>query len=173
LTIGTSADSSGRVTGNKLQLFDVSNLAAPKLLDSEELGAGWSNALYDPHAFLYYDPLGILAIPYFTSGATLDSYGSGLNVFRVDPVEGSIVLQGVINAPTLAASSGSYNYTYIDTVDRSVIIGANIYAMAHRSVTVAGSADLSVIKNVILPESYAYGGVVGPAAAGIALPRAQ
>ncbi len=30
LTIGRSADSTGRVTGNKLQLFDVSNLAAPQ-----------------------------------------------------------------------------------------------------------------------------------------------
>jgi uncharacterized secreted protein with C-terminal beta-propeller domain len=173
LTVGRSADSSGQVTGNKLQLFDVTNLAAPTLLDYEELGPGWSDALYDPHAFLYYEPLGILTIPYYTYGATPDSYSSGLNVFNIDPVGGSIVLRGIINAPTVTAGSGSYNYTYIDTVDRSVIIGANIYAMAHRSVTAAGSADLSVIKNVILPESYAYGGVVGPTEGGMALPRAQ
>jgi len=166
LTIGISADSSGRVTGNKLQMFDVSNLAAPTLLDSEELGPGWSDALYDPHAFLYYEPLGILTVPYYNYGATSDLYSSGLNVFDIDMVSGSINLRGIINSPTVPASSGTYNLNYLDTVDRSVIIGANIYAMAHRSVTVAESSDLSVIRNVILPESYSYipyDGVVQPA----------
>ena len=68
LTVGQSADSTGRVNGNKLQLFDVSNLSAPTLLSTYELGPGWSNALYDPHAFLYYEPLGILTIPYYSYG---------------------------------------------------------------------------------------------------------
>src|SRR5512143_876855 len=86
LTIGQSADSTGRVNGNKLQLFDVSNLSAPALLASYELGTSWSNALYDPHAFLYYEPLGILTIPYFGSGTDTSgfyTYTSGLNVFDI------------------------------------------------------------------------------------------
>ena len=44
LTVGRSADATGRVTGNKLQLFDVTNLAAPTLLGESDLGAGWSSA---------------------------------------------------------------------------------------------------------------------------------
>jgi len=164
LTIGRSADTTGRVTGNKLQIFDVSDLAAPALLDAYELGTGWSDALYDPHAFLYYEPLGILAIPHYSNGATFDSYATGLNVFNIDPA-GSITLRGIISAATVTGAYGGYSYNYLDTVDRSVIIssgtGTSIYALAHRSVTVAGADQLNIIKTVVLPESYFYYGPVG------------
>jgi uncharacterized secreted protein with C-terminal beta-propeller domain len=147
LTIGRSADSTGRVTGNKLQLFDVSSLAAPQLLGDYELGAGWSDALYDPHAFLYYEPLGILTVPYYAFGST-GAYSSGLNVFNIGPA--SISLRGIIHAGMLTSGYG----TYEDTVDRSVIIGSSIYAVAHRSVIVAGADQLDVVAAVDLPESY-------------------
>jgi uncharacterized secreted protein with C-terminal beta-propeller domain len=170
LTIGQSADSTGRVNGNKLQLFDVSNLSAPALLAGYELGASWYNALYDPHAFLYYEPLGILTIPYFGSGVDANgiyTYTSGLKVFDIGP--SSISQRGIISAPTVTNFFGSYS----DTVDRSVVISSatgtsgSIFALAHRSVTVADAAQLDPpIKQVILPESYSYvypmGGVVPP-----------
>jgi hypothetical protein len=154
LTIGRSADATGRVTGNKLQLFDVSDLVLPRHLGDYELGAGWSQALYDPHAFLYYDPLGILAIPYFASGDMPSSYTSGLNVFTVGPA--SISLRGVITAGTVTTGYGSYN----DTVDRAVIIGSDIFSIAHRTVTAAGAELLDVKKTVDLSESYSYGPLV-------------
>jgi hypothetical protein len=151
LTIGRSADSTGLVTGNKLQLFDVSDLAAPQLLGDYELGTGWSDALYDPHAFLYYEPLGILTIPYYAYGTTLNTYSSGLNVFDIGAA--SISLRGKIPAKTITTGYGNY----LDTVDRSVIIGSTIYSAAHRSVTAVDSAQLDVIIKVVdLPESYAY-----------------
>jgi uncharacterized secreted protein with C-terminal beta-propeller domain len=151
LTIGRSADSTGLVTGNKLQLFDVSDLEAPQLLGDYELGTGWSDALYDPHAFLYYEPLGILTIPYYAYGTTLNTYSSGLNVFDIGAA--SISLRGKIPAKTITTGYGNY----LDTVDRSVIIGSTIYSAAHRSVTAVDSAQLDVIIKVVdLPESYAY-----------------
>ena len=150
LTVGRSADSTGRVTGNKLQLFDVTNLASPALLGEYDMGSGWSTALYDYHAFLYYEPLGILAIPYYSYGSAVDSYSSGLSVFNV--AAGGLSLRGII--PSQAVSSG-YG-TYADTVDRAVIINTDIYAIAHRSVTVAGSALLDIKKVVGLPEGYSY-----------------
>lgn len=125
LTIGRSADSSGRVTGNKLQLFD-------------------------PHAFLYYEPTGILAIPNYTYHTGTNTASSGLNVFTVDAA--SISLRGTISAKTITTAYGSY----ADIVDRSVIIGDNIYSVAHRSVTVA-DPDLNVITTVDLPETYSTG----------------
>ncbi|MFA7406078.1 MAG: beta-propeller domain-containing protein, partial [Pelobacteraceae bacterium] len=150
LTVGRSADATGRVTGNKLQLFDVSNLAAPALLGESELGEGWSAALYDYHAFLYYEPLGILAIPYYSYGSTPGVYSSGLRVFTIS--EGGISLRGMIPARAVSSGYGSY----ADTVDRSVIIGTDIYAIAHRTVTVAGTAQLDIRKVIPLPEGYAY-----------------
>jgi uncharacterized secreted protein with C-terminal beta-propeller domain len=163
LTIGRSADASGRVIGNKLQLFDVTSLAAPLLLGSFELGQGWSSALYDHHAFLYYEPLGLLTIPYYSFDFTPAGYSAGLRVFSVNA--GGIVSRGTIPAQAVSTGYG----TYADTVDRAVIIGTNIYSLAHRSVTVAG-ADLLDIKKVVgLPEGYGYYNIGGP---GVLLPAA-
>lgn len=150
LTVGRSADPTGRVTGNKLQLFDVTNLAAPALVGDYELGDGWSAALYDHHAFLYYEPLGILAIPYYSYGGSTGLYSSGLRVFTVN--ESGISQRGVIPAQAVSSGYGAYD----DTVDRSVIIGENIYAIAHRTVTVAGATGLDIKKVVTLPEGYGY-----------------
>jgi uncharacterized secreted protein with C-terminal beta-propeller domain len=150
LTVGRSADAAGRVTGNKLQLFDVTDLYSPALLGDVELGDGWSDALYDHHAFLYYDPLGILAIPYYKYGSTADRYSSGLRVFTV--TGNGISERGMITAQAVSYGYGTYN----DTVDRSIIIGTDIYAIAHRTVTIAGS-ELLDIKNIVgLPEGYGY-----------------
>lgn len=150
LTVGRSADTTGRVTGNKLQLFDVTSLAAPTLLGDYEMGAGWSTALYDHHAFLYYEPLGILAIPYFSYGSESEFYTSGLKVFNV--TANGLSQRGVIQAPAVSSGYGSY----ADTVDRSVIIGTDIYAIAHRSVTVADTVQLDIKKLIGLPEGYGY-----------------
>jgi uncharacterized secreted protein with C-terminal beta-propeller domain len=170
LTIGQSADASGRATGNKLQLFDVSDLATPRLLSDYELGAGWSDALYDPHAFLYYEPLGLLAIPYSTSFSSLTSQGSystGLNIFNIDPT-GGISKRGIISAATVSSAYGSY----YDIVDRSVVIGSNIYALSLRYVTAAGADLLDVKKVVALPPSYSYGPINGIVPPGIVVPIA-
>jgi len=158
LTVGQSADTNGRVTGNKLQLFEVSNLATPLLLGDFELGSGWSGALYDYHSFLYYEPLGLLTIPYYDYSGAPAAYTSALRVFEVDGSK--IVQRGIIPAETVSTGYGSY----ADTIDRAVIIGTNIYAVAHRSVTVAGTALLDIKKRVQLPEGYWYYTLMQPVA---------
>jgi hypothetical protein len=144
LTIGPSADDTGRLTGdNKLQLFDVADIIEPVLLDTQELGQGWSDAVYDPHAFLYYEPLNLLTIPYYsytyTAGTytTIDgssvftggtyTYTSGLNVFSIGPA--SITPRGIISAPTITSGYGT---NYLDTVDRSVITAVQPAATSSR-----------------------------------------
>lgn len=159
LTIGRSADATGRVIGNKLQLFNVSDLAAPVLLQDYELGQGWSDALYDPHAFLYYEPLGILTIPNYSYSYGTGTnnyqytYTSGLNVFTIGAASITPRAGGLISAPVVTST---YGYSYIDSVDRAVIIGSNIYALAQRSITVADANQLNTVASVILPESYWY-----------------
>jgi len=141
LTIGRTADATGRVTGNKLQLFDVSDLAAPKLLGDYELGQGWSNAAQDYHAFLYYDPFGILAIPY--ENYSVLPYTSGLRLFAVD--NAGITQRGLVQSKLING--------FTDPVLRSVIIGNSIYAVATRSVTVADVDTLAVEAAIDLPNS--------------------
>lgn len=144
LTVGQSADATGHINGNKLQLFDVTNPATPLLLGAYELGSGWSTALYDYHAFLYFEPLGLLTIPYYSYG-TAGSYSSGLRVFAV--TDTGFTDRGAIPAQAISTDFGSY----LDTVDRAVIIGNDIYSIAHDSVTVAGAAQLNIEKVVTLP----------------------
>ena len=60
--------------------------------------------------------------------------------------------RGEIPAGVITTGYGSY----ADTVDRAVIIGTDIYALAHRSITVAGAGELDVKKQVQLPEGYRY-----------------
>ncbi len=150
LTIGRSADSAGRVTGNKLQLFDVKDMEAPRLSAEYELGQGWSNALFDPHAFLYYEPLRLLAIPYSGYIPNTYSLGSGLQVFTVS--DAAITPNGTIPAPSIPSAYGSYP----DTVDRSIVINNAIFAVAGRSVTVAAADTLNIIKTVELPQAQPY-----------------
>jgi uncharacterized secreted protein with C-terminal beta-propeller domain len=151
LTVGRSADATGRVTGNKLQLFDVSNSSSPVLIGDYELGEGWSSALYDHHAFLYYEPFSLLALPYssYTYGSA--SNGSWLKLFRIE--QGGITYRGMIPAPS---SSNQYGYG-TDTFDRSAVIGNYIYAVAGQSAVVADSDTLSIEAQVLFsPSLYPY-----------------
>ena len=156
LTIGPSADDTGRVTGNKLQLFDVTNISKPEVISTCPLGEGWSGALYDHHAFLYFKQAdsgsGLLAIPYYSyyTNAASGTYSSGLWIFDVNAA--GISKRGEIQAKAVSNGYG----LYADTVDRSLIIDSNIYAIAHRTVTVADIATLDIKNTVNLPESYEY-----------------
>lgn len=66
--------------------------------------------------------LGILAIPYYSYGGSTGLCG--------------ISQKGVIPAQAVSSGYGAYD----DTVDRSVIIGSDIYAIAHRTVKLRSSA---------------------------------
>lgn len=61
--IGQDVNSLGQTTGTQLSLFDVSDLAAPVRLATFDLQFGHSQAEFDPHAFLYWAPSGLLVIP--------------------------------------------------------------------------------------------------------------
>ncbi len=102
LTIGQDADDQGRALGAHLQIFDVSNPAAPSRLHHIRLGGeggqAWSNAQYDHHAFTYDAVSRTLAIPVQTWTADWRSSFSGLMMFEIDDREGFIELGAVSHA---------------------------------------------------------------------------
>ena len=65
--IGQDASGQGRVQGTQVSLFDVHDLADPSRLAQFTVSGAHSEAEYDPHAFLYWAPTGLLVVP-------LDSY---------------------------------------------------------------------------------------------------
>jgi uncharacterized secreted protein with C-terminal beta-propeller domain len=62
LAIGFDGTDSGAITGTQLSLFDVSDPAAPALLDTMPVG-DHSEAAFDPHAFLYWAESGTVVVP--------------------------------------------------------------------------------------------------------------
>ncbi|NUR94594.1 MAG: benzoate transporter, partial [Kribbellaceae bacterium] len=66
LGIGQDASDKGVVQGTQISLFDVADPAKPARLAQLTLGFGWSDAEYDPHAFLYWPEAHLLVIPAMT-----------------------------------------------------------------------------------------------------------
>jgi hypothetical protein len=61
--VGQEADRDGRARGAQVSLFDVSDPARPRRVAHYVLPGTWSSSQYDPHAFLYWAPTGLLAVP--------------------------------------------------------------------------------------------------------------
>jgi uncharacterized secreted protein with C-terminal beta-propeller domain len=61
--VGQEADLQGRVQGTQVSLFDVADLANPALLDTYQVPNGYSEAEFDPHAFLWWPDQRLLVVP--------------------------------------------------------------------------------------------------------------
>ncbi len=89
--VGRDADSSGRVKGVQVSLFDVSNISNPTRLGTYNFPktgnsdwSTWSAAEWDHHAFSYFPQQHILALPLVAYGFDWsDSYG--LNILKINP----------------------------------------------------------------------------------------
>lgn len=174
LTIGRS----GNMTDLQLQLFDVSDLANPRLVHrfSPEIvasGYSWSPASYDPHAFTFFKPLGYLAIPLLISDWETGTYYSGIVNFRVDIQEGISELGRVNHAdlayqvmcsgisdidsswPYLCARGG---YTYQAIPRRAVFMTSNdhnfLFSVSSLGIksSIAESPE-TTLSTVVLPQS--------------------
>ena len=81
LGVGTDADEDGRVTGAKVSLFDVSDLAHPREVSVWTAPGGWNQVGWDHRAFLWWAPQRLAVIPVTVygewSGAVVLSIGDG------------------------------------------------------------------------------------------------
>jgi uncharacterized secreted protein with C-terminal beta-propeller domain len=64
LGVGQDADATGRTKGMQLSLFDVSDPAAPAVLDQFDLTNSYSEVEHDHHAFLHWPATGLTAVPF-------------------------------------------------------------------------------------------------------------
>jgi uncharacterized secreted protein with C-terminal beta-propeller domain len=67
--VGQDADLNGQVKGTQVALFDVSDPNDPIQVDKITFPGGYSEAEWDHHAFLYWQPTSTLVIP-LTWGST-------------------------------------------------------------------------------------------------------
>ena len=78
LGVGSDADDAGRVTGAKVSLFDVSDLAEPREVAVWTADDGWNDIGWDHRAFLWWAPESLAVIP-----VTVGYEWSGAVVLRV------------------------------------------------------------------------------------------
>lgn len=141
--IGQSADEEGRVTGMQLSLFDVSDFADPQQAHVQALGEGWSSALYDHHAFLFWPATDTLAIP----------------VERWDEAEGDHVGLALYSVSAEAGfdetgfvSHSVFGDGWAPNIERSMVIGDAIYAFSRVGVTAHTLEGLAPVAQAAFPE---------------------
>lgn len=79
LGVGSDADLDGRITGSKVSLFDVSDLAAPLEVAVWSAPDGWNDVGWDHRAFLWWSPERLAVVP-----VTVWPDWSGAVALRVD-----------------------------------------------------------------------------------------
>jgi inhibitor of cysteine peptidase len=150
------------VSGVKLALFDVSDVANPKLLDKVQIGDAGSDsaALTDHHAFLFDRAKNLLVIPVRAVSAapvTKDGYYNyqqqiwyGAYVFGLTPQTG-FTLRGTVQHGT--GDNGYYYYgSSTSEVKRSLYIDNVLYTMSSKQIKANSLADLNTtIATIPLP----------------------
>lgn len=145
--IGQAADEEGRVEGMQLSLFDVSDFANPALDHTAPLGEGWSQALYDHHAFAFWAPESLLMIPVETWENDGAEPRMGVELFRVDPETG-FMGSGFISHADLAPEGW-----WGGRVERNVVIGDAIFSVSDLGIKVNGIDDLAERARATFPEA--------------------
>lgn len=62
IAVGMSGNDAGFITGVQVSVFDVSDPSAPALVATSDIG-DWSEATWDPHAFLWWSQTGQIVVP--------------------------------------------------------------------------------------------------------------
>ena len=112
LGVGSDADSDGRITGAKVSLFDVSDLAAPREVAVWTAPDGWNDVGWDHRAFLWWAPENLAVIP-----VTVWNDWSGAVVLRV--TDGTITEVGRVDQEIEGEEPGRTDCRRLTTDDLS------------------------------------------------------
>ncbi len=127
LGVGRDATAEGRVKGVQLSLFDVSDLRQPARLAQTALGDGSStDAEFDPHAFLFWDPTGLAVLPvqqYDARGGSTSQF-AGVVGFRVG--KDSLSEAGRAQHPAEQGSS--------PPIARTVVVGERLFTVSYAGI---------------------------------------
>ena len=116
LGVGSDAGDDGRVTGAKVSLFDVSDLADPREIAVWAAPSGWNNIGWDHRAFLWWAPERLAVIP-----VTVDREWSGAVVLHItdDAIEEAGRITPLEDQETGAAADTCQDLTAADVTDSS------------------------------------------------------
>lgn len=164
LGVGRDADDSGRTTGAQVSIFDVSDPAAPTRTAVYTLADSSINAEYDYKAFLYWAPEQLVLLPMSSWGqdGSMFSGALGLDIGETITERGRITATPVEQdcgtpypMPTIAVEEGGDAVepmpgtipmpcpTWAPPIERTVVIGGSVYAIASGSIQAAALDTLT------------------------------
>ena len=153
LTIGEGGDWVEAHGGVAMSIFDVTDFGRPRRIHFTDLGS-WgvsSEAKFEHHAFLYYTPEDLLAIP-----LVMEAHGeegtpfSGIFAFRATVVNG-FELQAEIEHSLFEGEEGSDEYLSLSKPRRSAVIGDYLYTISDLGMVVSKLWDWSIEASFDLP----------------------
>jgi hypothetical protein len=106
LGVGQEAGNTGRIQGLQVSLFDVRDVAKPTRLTQYTLKSERTEAEFDPHAFLYWAPRGLVVLPISSGMLVLAVHGATIS-----------------EAGTVGAPANDY-------VMRSLVIGDTLWTVS-------------------------------------------
>lgn len=146
LGVGQNADDQGRTQGAQVSLFDVGDAAEPTRLDTYTLPGGWSDAEYDPHAFLYWPADGLVVIPVWAQPAFFGEPGTVPDPYSV--AGGALVLRlngdHLTEVGTLShvRSDAPAGYEHDSSIRRSLVVGATLWTVSSAGALASDLGDL-------------------------------
>jgi uncharacterized secreted protein with C-terminal beta-propeller domain len=145
LGVGQDADAQGRTQGAQLSLFDVSNPRKPVRTAQATLGPySNSQAEFDPHAFLYWNPARLAVIPLSQYGSAGQSFEGAVG-FRIGSA--SIAPAGQITHP---APDGVTDYK--PPIGRSLVIGDKLYTLSYAGLGASALDTLAPLSFTAFPQ---------------------
>ena len=137
LGVGQDATMQGRLRGTQLSLFDVSDPADPRRIDTVKISDGGSEAEWDHHAFLYWEPEGLVVVPINTWGNELgDGQFFGATAVRLDGDD----LEEIDRL-----SHESRRDPWASGIRRSLVVGDLLYTMSETGLE---ASDLQTLDDV-------------------------
>ncbi|MBK7826210.1 beta-propeller domain-containing protein [Nannocystis sp.] len=146
LGVGFAGTDQGDITGLQLSLFDVSDLKAPKRIHQAPLGEafGWSEATFDPKAFLYWGKtkLAVLPVESYTwdEVAMTESQFAGAIGYTIDAQTGITPIGQVEHA---VAPQNPDEQTWLPSIRRSMVIGDRVLTLSELGLKASLIGDLS------------------------------
>ena len=144
LGIGQEATEEGVTTGTKAALYDVEDLDNPKVITTWSPGSGRSSAEWDHHAFLWWPPEGIAVLP-IRDWRNDKAEAVLLKIENGDLEEFGRITHSERGSPPDAKPE------FMIPIERSLIVGGEIWTYSRGQLQANLMADLSVSKKVQLP----------------------
>jgi hypothetical protein len=134
--VGQEATADGVTQGTQVSLFDVTDLANPGRLAQHHIESGYSEAEYDPHAFLWWSAERLLVIPVSTYEWTSEEQppSSGVLVLRVDDT--TLTEVGTITHPV------EPSWDYSTQIRRSLVINDTLWTVSDQGIQAAALSTL-------------------------------